>query len=946
MENLILKTILNQKYLIQYQAGIVRIYEIISNVEMKLLLKFESELQINSIQFNPLVNNIIILSFSNGICKIYNILNKSDKEDILFECKEKIGIILSIFNIFDPNIIASLSLNNNIYIWDVRKLYYLNVININVQILKLKFSHYGSNYIEMRYKDKEDEIEKIGLFNYNENLLKDEKEIEEIDDIIIDFLYLKEDILILIKRKQIEKINFMNESKIKVVDFERITKNYDNLIKDNNILVIMSTETLYFIDILSFSIIKQFKFLDIHINYFFYITKSNEIRLKYFDEKKVMHEIFFIIDNNLVKLNEKENLINIQNDFYEHFYHKILKYMCLLNFNENTDYKQEHIKNYMNIKKIIDFFNKVKEINIFTRRDFVTQLFNENIVDEQIVNDELNNKKFYNVRKYIKILNIADVQSRKDNLIQELKKDTDKYFISELYIEIVKLLAIDNTNKKLLEIYLLFLYLYENFLIESYNEKNIEKYANEVKYYSVCFNKNEYKIFFNENKTNEKEVLLEFLNKANKLNNFNYNNPIFQQFLDDYKDKLTNFPDFNQPIGYDFYNDELKWFMLKMQTFIVFNNLKSKPDYKVLQEDMKLGLRTVLKYNLLEDENIIQNKYTLKSVLYLIVSPCSSMDKDKPLDFFCNSLLSKRNNVNELKKKYKIIGEKQLEYENEIYDNIEDICIKNLPYKNYSKEEKYNFNYLLNNYVKNKDKIKEFLSKILKKNIFKEIYFILFGNENYKLLDERYLTELIMNGLVFAPIRPNGAVAISDKISLDTFISTKKNDIIENKSFNIKLDDLKKILNTSSYILAEEHEIFHLLNCILYYENNCSIPIDTPRKNKFEEIKEGGVYLELLLFGKEIKKITLADALFILNEENYDKSLGNFVTSFQNKKKEDLKIKGVFSDFNEHIDLKNMQIPKMDCSYLEHKSKYNSNLLDDCYIIKNLENDVVGKIYK
>ena len=644
------KNVLNEKYLIQYDETNVVCYKIVSNAENELLFEFKSEINIISIQFNPLVNNIILVSFGNGSCKIYNIMNKTDKEDILFECKEKASIKLSMFNIFNPNIVATLNSNNKIYIWDVRKLYYLNVININDKIIKLKFSHYGDNYIEMRYIQREKKVEKICLMDYKENMLKAS---QKINHSINNFLYLKEDILILIKDEQIEKINFENGTKIKEINLETITNYNENLIKDCNILVIMSMKTLYFIDILSFALIKQIEFFDININYFFYIKEDKEIGLKYINRKELLIEKFFKLNNNLVKLNEKETLINIKNNFYEHFYHKILKYMCLLNFNENADSKQEYIKNYMNIKEIIDFFNKVKEINIFIRRDFVTQLFNENIIDEPINNDELNNNKFSNIRRYIKILNIVDVESRKDNLIKELKKDIDKNSIFKLYIEIVKLLTIDNTNKKLLEIYLLFLNLYENLLLTNYTEKNIEKYDKEFKYYSVCFNKDEYKIFFNEDKTNEKEVLLEFLNKANKLNNFKYNNPEFQKFLDEYKDKLTDFPDFNQPIEYDFYNDELKWFMLKMQIFITFNNLKSKQDNQILLEDMKLGLKTVLKYDLLEDENIIKNKYTLKSVLYLIICPCSSMDKDKPLDFFCNSLLSKRNDIKELKKNIK-----------------------------------------------------------------------------------------------------------------------------------------------------------------------------------------------------------------------------------------------------------------------------------------------------
>ena len=89
MENEDLKFILNKKYLIKYDKTNVEIYEIISKVGIDIFFQFKSEITITSIQFNPLVDNIIILSLSNGTCKIYNILNKSEKEDILFESTKK-----------------------------------------------------------------------------------------------------------------------------------------------------------------------------------------------------------------------------------------------------------------------------------------------------------------------------------------------------------------------------------------------------------------------------------------------------------------------------------------------------------------------------------------------------------------------------------------------------------------------------------------------------------------------------------------------------------------------------------------------------------------------------------------------------------------------------------------------------------------------------------------
>ena len=96
------KTILNQKFFIRYDEYNVQIYEIISKSQTKLLKKFITEIAITSIQFNSLVPNIIILSLVNGICKIYNVLNKNNKEDILFENSNKEYIKTSLFNIYDP----------------------------------------------------------------------------------------------------------------------------------------------------------------------------------------------------------------------------------------------------------------------------------------------------------------------------------------------------------------------------------------------------------------------------------------------------------------------------------------------------------------------------------------------------------------------------------------------------------------------------------------------------------------------------------------------------------------------------------------------------------------------------------------------------------------------------------------------------------------------------
>ena len=214
------------------------------------------------------------------------------------------------------------------------------------------------------------------------------------------------------------------------------------------------------------------------------------------------------------------------------------------------------------------------------------------------------------------------------------------------------------------------------------------------------------------------------------------------------------------------------------------------------------------------------------------------------------------------------------------------------------------------------------------------------------------MEEFVNKRLEFVPIRPNKASALSDKISLNTFISTQKSEFQLKHSYKINPKQIKKILITAKYVLNEEHEIFHLINCIPYYENNFSISINTPRKRIYEvenneedrDESEGGIYLELLLFNREIHSISLADALFLLNEKNYDKSLCDFLTSFETKNKDDLIINGVFEDFNQLINLDIVTIEEINNYYIEQKSSTILKSIFDSYIVNNLKNDIVGKL--
>ena len=67
---------------------------------------------------------------------------------------------------------------------------------------------------------------------------------------------------------------------------------------------------------------------------------------------------------------------------------------------------------------------------------------------------------------------------------------------------------------------------------------------------------------------------------------------------------------------------------------------------------------------------------------------------------------------------------------------------------------------------------------------------------------------------------------------------------------------------------------------------------------QYLKFKEGGYYLEIALFGRIIKNISYGETLYILNEDNYEKSLEEFKKGFMKLSCEDLYMKGQFEYLN------------------------------------------------
>ena len=127
--------------------------------------------------------------------------------------------------------------------------------------------------------------------------------------------------------------------------------------------------------------------------------------------------------------------------------------------------------------------------------------------------------------------------------------------------------------------------------------------------------------------------------------------------------------------------------------------------------------------------------------------------------------------------------------------------------------------------------------------------------------------------------------------------------------------------------------------------NNGLIPIETPRKNNVNE-REGGKNIERLIFNRIVKKLTLLECLYLLNEKNYEKSLIKFREGFNELKIKDMKFDkdNIFQEFDKISKIENIKTIGVE-STIRGENNDDSNTLVDS-VVDQVEdsNDVLGFI--
>ena len=153
---------------------------------------------------------------------------------------------------------------------------------------------------------------------------------------------------------------------------------------------------------------------------------------------------------------------------------------------------------------------------------------------------------------------------------------------------------------------------------------------------------------------------------------------------------------------------------------------------------------------------------------------------------------------------------------------------------------------------------------------------------------------------------------------------------------------LSLILKTAIIIVIIIHEIGHKIYALYYFFNNNNISLLTSRKNENLE-GESGKYIEILLFGKIIKTINVFEAQYILNENNYNKSLFDFTIGFNELMVQDLfgnnKIFSEFDIIKKYFNFNNER-ESLQKIFIKVKERYKDI---DNYIIKiSNKNDIMG----
>ena len=938
---------------------------------LSFLEPFNIEDPITFADFHSHYENILLICTGRDV-KIYviNIDNKNINQ--ISTVKGNFSdVYYANFNPLEPNILLSISKNYDIKIFDMTKsLPICHIPNgnkpLDAPIIKWGINEFG--FITQNNT----------IINYN-YLTKKKKELLPFDNNINDFHFYNTDncseCIIVLEEHKINLVNNQNEILLIYDSDYIINDNFYN--RKNYKLILFTSQNITIFDIEKSQVEQTFNapfFLRLQ-----FIEESllddNLLCNGYFQNLKNYKVDTFSIS--IDKSTKKSN--NSSDDEIKKFLKNIIKSISdigfLLSKNNTIQIDDFQNKNYFKINEIKNELNSIKKKDIFQRREKVIKEFphinNINLINEKYMSLL---KLLVNNNTYIPLIKnyLLFIKKNKEYL-KNIYKDSFEEYEKELnyYLNIInKDEAYEITEKEKIsqknELLSFMDYLlnfkdaeeFEKYLesLEDFYEKTIGfnmplDYNNEEFFYFRNINLIKYSLknLYAYIKEKLKEILI--INKKNKS-----------------KDKDKEIKELKKKI----IDEELIVLKYKIQkTKQLFQN-NTVSDLEILEYLIILLIQASNK----DEYDFNYNLITTEKVTVNDIKKFIGKNKDKEEDpnkgnnkNYYNKSSEKKDEKKEKssikdksgpkkdkdeyqkykdeKKNYKMTVEVDQNNKVSVYNkNIKDfqyLCLNNLYiYKNkdqYFEKKIYNYKYYKAKYEAKYrlSKIKQFYKNILPKQCFKSIYETLYGkDEYYPFENQEFTNEFIDKYYDFLPMKSQKSYAITEKYSLKMYIIS----FLERPEGGNMNKDEKRLLRTSQIVNTSNHEIGHNFVNNNFFMNNGRNTIETPRKHLLD-VREGGYYIELALYGRILKSISIKQAIYLLNEANYNKSFLEFQEGFNNiQKEDDLKIEGIFED-----EFKNIYL-------VGNKEGYNDNLYIPQRIHSNIpekkirclvKNDIIGR---
>ena len=529
-------------------------------------------------------------------------------------------------------------------------------------------------------------------------------------------------------------------------------------------------------------------------------------------------------------------------------------------------------------------------------------------ISDSKADDNIN--EFQEIKEYRKIISQMNLFMRKEIAKKEyeLFLKNDKYInednnekIKTKYIKIMCLLLIDNTNKDIVRLYLNFIKVNSLFI----KENKLLTYDMELEKYKIIFTIEEMeKIQKNKKKKSQKKIFFDYINYLYSKISGRFDIEVAKSIKDFAIKKLQKLFLFNTPIEFD--NEELIYY--KCYYNIIYDIAKYNGiNIKKYFINKKNVIEFILKKDLYNNENITTNEDKMNFLSLLLMKEKFKERSDKEegtlnlirlmqkvpvtVEEFQEYNEKDKNKKNSLVKKggdyyiqhvYKQIKEKVF-----FLISLDNSCIHSLfnPRLEFKGDIKlfYNLDALMDNnelspYI---SKIKQFLKKIVDKNVYKQAIKQLFP-EYYRSLtsnNNEEIKEYIDKRIKFYPFQKLDLSGITDKLSCYSFIP----------SINFLFEEYSNISNQNKEtckigltIVNSLHEINHANQVIIFFKGNNKDLINSPERIINENLSstEGGFSLEYILFGDVISRINLFQCLYIMNEKNYDQELSQFRENF------------------------------------------------------------------